>query len=50
MRHPTQPPNHSRLLWTVAAVFIAFAALVAIQWDRSEDAQIRWQLATTRSQ
>ena len=42
MRHPTQPANHSRLLATVLAVFVAFAALIAArEWSEHDDAMLR---------
>ena len=45
MRHSPEPANHSRLLATVAAVLVCFAALIAAKaWDEHDAAAITAQV------
>lgn len=42
MRHPTQPPDHSRLTATVIGGLIAFACLIGAKtWGEHDDAMLR---------
>ncbi len=50
MRTSPKPTDHRRLLWTVAALFACFAAMLAWESDKANDQAIRIQMIATRSQ